>query len=311
MAAAGAAALHGVLVTYRRPRDLATMLERLAEQQRPPDTLVVVDNDPDRSARAVGGAAADNGGIAVTYLPSGANLGPAGGIAFGMRHVLSHAADCDWAVLLDDDDPPTSPALLTELMQLAERLRADHPSVGGIGLCGARFETSRGRSVPVPDDELAGPVPTDWIGSGHFPLYSVRAIREVGVFDDRLFFGFDDLDYGLRLVGAGYGIYAHGDLWHRQRAAHGRLGLDRSPARTLDDPTWRRYYSLRNLIYILRKRGQHGAAARLAARGLGKPVYNLPRAPRLAAQHLALNTRAIVDAYRGRMGQTVRPVPKA
>lgn len=301
-----------MLVTYRRPDDLATMLARLAEQQRPPDTLVVVDNDPAESARAaVTAAAGDRSGAAATYLPSGANLGPAGGIALGMRHVLGHAADADWVVLLDDDDHPTSPSLLAELAELGDSLRAGDPTVAGVGLCGARFEASRGRSVPVPDDELAGPVAVDWIGGNNFPLYAVQAVRAVGVFDDRLFFGFDDLEYGLRLVGAGFGVYAHGDLWRRERAAHGRLGIDRSPSRTLDEPTWRRYYSLRNLVHILRRQGERGGAARLAARGLVKPLYNLPRGPRLALRHLALNGRAVVDAYRGRMGQTVRPAPKS
>src|SRR5690606_25714143 len=153
----------------------------------------------------------------------------------------------DWIVLLDDDDPPEAPTLLADLLRLGERLRAGGEPVRGVGLCAARFDTARARSVPVDDAELAGPVAADWIGGNNFPLYAVAAVRAVGVFDDRLFFGFDDLEYGLRLVGAGYRIYAHGDLWHRARVDAGRIGIDRSPSRALDAPTWRRYYSLRNL----------------------------------------------------------------
>jgi GT2 family glycosyltransferase len=288
------------------------MLQRLADQDRTVDTLVVVDNDSDESARhEVEALQHSNGGRpAVTYVAAGANLGPAGGIALGMRHVLERAADDDWVLPLDDDNPPTTPDLIAELEQFGARLRADYPNLGAVGLCGARFVPERARSVRVTDDELVEVVRSDWIGSGMFPLYSVRAMRAVGVFDERLFFGFDDLDYGLRLSAAGFPLFAHGEMWHRQRRTYGRLDLDGDPSRRLAAPTWRRYYSLRNLIYILRKQGHRQGAARLAARGLGKPAYNLPRHPVLAARHLALNIRAIADAYRGRMGLTVTPAPK-
>lgn len=311
----GHPAIHGVLVTYRRPDDLEVMIRRLAEQKRGPDTLVVVDNDPAESARELAiGLEAGNGrrdGPWVTYVASGANLGPAGGIALGMRHVLRHAADHDWVVPLDDDNPPRRPDMLAELERFATRLREQEPTVGAVGVCGARFEVTQGRGVRIPDDELTGAVRSDWIGSGNFPLYSVHAVRAVGVFDEQLFFGFDDLEYGLRLGAAGFGIYAHGGLWHDDRAFYGHLADGTRRSRTLDEATWRRYYSMRNLIYILRKGGHNFGAARLAARTLTKPVYNLPRSPVLAGRHLALTSRAILDAYRGRMGRTVNPVAKS
>ena len=308
-------ALHGVLVTYQRPDDLAAMFQVLAAQQRTLDTLVVVDNDPDGSARAavtvLADAARRDGGLQVSYVPTGANLGPAGGIAEGMRHVLDHASDHDWLVPLDDDDPPRTPTLLAELMRFATRLREEGPRVGGVGLVGTRFDARHARGVRIPDDQLAGAVSVDWFGSGNLPLYSVAAIRDVGVFDERLFFGFDDLEFGLRLGAAGYTMFAHGDLWHAEREAHGRLGDGTPPERGLSEPGWRRYYSLRNLLVILRERGDRAGQARLVARSLAKPLYNVPRGPRLAARHLALNGRAILDAYRGRMGLTVPPAGKS
>jgi hypothetical protein len=135
----------------------------------------------------------------------------------------------------------------------------------------------------------------------------VAALRAIGVFDERLFFGFEELDFGLRLGAAGWSLHVDGDLWRRARTAAGRLDLDPQPSRGLDAPGWRRYYSLRNMIYILRKQGAGGGAVRQAARGLAKPVANLPRDPRNAVQHLRLNARAVADAYRGRMGLTLPP----
>ena len=302
--------MHGVLVTYRRPQAIATMLDCLAAQDRPLDSLVVIDNDPAESARAAVAALATEGETtapSVRYIAAGANIGPAGGIALGMREVLGGAADDDWVVSLDDDDPPTWPEVFGRLVGLGGRLRVDDPRVGAVGMVGGRFSAPRARAVRVPDDELRGAVPVDWIAGNQFPVYSVAALRDVGVFDERLFFGFEELDFGLRLRAAGYGVYVDGDLWRRARESAGRLGLDPSPSRGLDDAGWRRYYSLRNMIYILRKQGAGGGAVRLAARGLAKPVANVPRGPRQAWRHLALNARAIADAYRGRMGLTVEP----
>jgi GT2 family glycosyltransferase len=307
-------ALHGVLVTYHRPGDLVAMLDGLAQQERRLDTLVVVDNDPGESAREVLAKQVTAGtpeGTAITYVAAGTNLGPAGGTALGMRHVLAHAGDRDWLVALDDDNPPRTPSVLGDLERFATRLRDDDPRVGGVGLVGGRFSPALGRGVRVPDSELSGAVPADWIGGNNLPVYSVHAIRTVGVFDERLFFGFDDLEYGLRLRGAGFDLYAHGTLRYGERAATGRLALDVRPDRTVGDATWRRYYSLRNLLHILHQRGDRRGEARLIARALGKPVANLPRQPRLSVADPALNSRAILDAYRGRMGLTVRPAGKS
>lgn len=304
-----------MLVTFRRPEAIATMLARLADQERGLDTLVVVDNDPAESARTAveraaatwAAASAGHASPAVRYVAAGANIGPAGGIARGMRTVLEHAADADWVVSLDDDDPPPWPDVLARLVELGGRLRATEPRVGAVGMVGGRFSLAQARSVRVPDDELDGAVPVDWIAGNQFPVYSVTALRAVGVFDERLFFGFEELDYGLRLVAAGWTIHVDGDLWRRARTAAGRLDLDPQPSRGLDQPGWRRYYSLRNMLYILRKQGAGGGAVRLAARSLAKPVANLPRDPRNAVQHLRLNARAIADAYRDRMDLTVPP----
>ena len=45
--------VHGVLVTYQRPDEVKAYLEALASQTRGVDTLLVVDNDPAESARAI------------------------------------------------------------------------------------------------------------------------------------------------------------------------------------------------------------------------------------------------------------------
>jgi rhamnopyranosyl-N-acetylglucosaminyl-diphospho-decaprenol beta-1,3/1,4-galactofuranosyltransferase len=298
------ARVHGVLVTFRRPEQLASSLSALAGQTRPLDELVVVDNSPDpENERAVRERVP-----AAEYVPASENLGPAGGIALGMRRVLEIADDRDWIMTLDDDDPPPDSEVFAMLADFAAESCGSDPATGGVGLSGTRFDRRSGRIVRVPNSELHGAVPVDCIAGNQCPLYSVAAVRAVGPLRPELFFGLEELEFGLRLRDAGYSLYGHGPSWYEGRAAGGRLGAHLAPARSLGEPTWRRYYSLRNLVWILRAIGRRRSAMRVAVlTGLGKPIANLPRRPRAAVRHLRLNWAACRDAWTGRMGRTVEP----
>ena len=301
--------LHAILVTYRRGPQLREYLEKLARQSRQFDTLTVIDNDPELSAQWV----SETTLLAATtlaYVATGENIGPAGGIALGMERVLEFADDDDWIITLDDDDPPEDDTVIAELERFGNEMRTSDSTVGGVGLVGGRFEERLGRFVPILDEELAGPVDSSWIGGNNFPFYSVRAVRQVGTFDQRFFINMEELDYGLRMNTNGFRIVAHGDLWYEERRRRSRLDLDRAPTRTLGEPSWRRYYSLRNLLLVLLDRGHEIAALRVALRSVAKPTVNVWRSPRRSCLHLRLNIRAIRDAATGRTGRTVEPQPK-
>jgi glycosyltransferase involved in cell wall biosynthesis len=299
--------LLGVLVTFRRPRELEVMLDRLADQRRPLDLLTVVDNSPTPEAERLVERYRAAGHEAV-YLPAPDNLGPAGAVALAMRRLASSAADDDWIVLLDDDNPTEGPEQLAELLDFARRMRHRDPRLGAVGLVGARFDWRRGRLLRIRDQELSGPVPVDYIGSGQFPFYRVPAVRAVGPFKAELFFGFEELEYGLRLRRSGWSLYVDGERLRGLRLRAGRLGLSGAPSRRLAPLTWRRYYGLRNLINILVAAGRRDAAIRVTLLvGLAKPLLNVPRDPRGSWRYLRLNWRACRDGWRGRLGRTVEP----
>jgi len=296
--------LHGVLVTYRRPAALERTLEAISAQTVLPKSLVVIDNAP-----APGTESAIRSGFAgAEYIAAAENLGPAGGIALGMERILETAGDGDWVVTLDDDDPPTAPTTFSTLLDFAGEMSARDPLIGAVGVSGVRFDRRRGQIVRVPDAELDGAVPVDSIAGNQFPLYAVRAVRAVGPFRRDLFFGFEELEFGLRLRDAGYSLYGHGPMWFARREEEGRLGRDFVPSRALGTLSWRRYYSLRNLVRILCDYGAIAAALRVTVvAGIAKPVANVGRDPWLAMSHLALNIRAVFDGWTRRMGRTVEP----
>ena len=294
---------HGVLITFRRPVALADHLERLAAQTARLDTVLIVDNDADPQVRSLveepAARAAANGVVA--YLGLGDNPGPAGGIAAGIAHVLADADDDDWVVLLDDDDPPPRADTLDALAAVTAELDEREPRVAAVGLWGARLHRS-GRLRAVDDDR---PAPVDYLPGGACPHYRVAALREVDAPDARLFFGFDDLDLGLALERRGWGLWSSG-----LARDHGWASMvdQRRASPTVGPPTWRRYYSLRNLVVVLRADGRHLAAAWMTlVAGFAKPLVNLMVRPRDAAASLRLNARAAVDGWRGRLGRTIDP----
>lgn len=307
MTAAVRPRLGAFVVTHRRPEALAATLGVLLAQTRPPETVLVVDNGADEATRRAVAAA----GPAVLYRAAGDNLGPAGAAALALAWLGEQGFELVlWG---DDDDPPRQPDDLERLLAL---LAADAAGdVAGVGAVGARWDWRRGELVRLPDAELlAGPVEVDAIGGGQQLLLRLDAVRQVGLPDARLFFGHEEQDFCLRLRRAGWRLWVDGAMMHERRRRAGRLGLTvrRSPLPRFPlDALWRQYYSTRNYIFMTRetfgrpdlaRRETAKAAVRIAAAWLRGPVYG--------ARFSALQARAVLDGWAGRMGRTVEPQPK-
>lgn len=301
--------LFGVLVTYDRPVDLRFYLRELGSQTRRLDHLLVVDNAPtattEAEVRRANGAAA----ASVEYLPLVVNLGPAGAVQRAVMQLADVLAPPDWVVLLDDDNPPLRADLLDELLEFGiERRRADR-SVAMVGLTGAKFEMSSGRCIRLADEDLHGVVDVDYVAGNQFPMMSSGAAIASGGYAERLFFGFEELELGLRLRRSGHRIVVDGALAAWARRTHGREGSGYGhPTSTAKVPPWRRYYALRNLIVILRANNSLSGALRVTAvAGLGKSTFVLLRNGRSGWRYFVLSLRGIVDGWAQRLGPTVMP----
>lgn len=98
------------VITFRRPEGLATLLEALRAQDA---TVVVVDNDPAKSARAVSQG--------VQYVHE-----PRRGLSFARNRALEVAREqgADYLAFIDDDEVP-QPDWLERLLDAAREYRAD------------------------------------------------------------------------------------------------------------------------------------------------------------------------------------------
>ncbi len=297
--------VHGIIITHQRPEGLQRVVDALHHQTLVPDTLVLVDNGGSPTIDLVAERHRQRGHEAVVLRPE-ENTGPAGGTALAMSWLLDAGIDDDdWVIRLDDDQQPPRDDIIESITTLGSSQRDEDAHVAAVGMVGARYDWDRGQSIRIADDELDGPVDVDWLATGCYSAFSAGAIRRYGTFDPELFFGSSEVEYGLRLRRHGCRLIAHGPLW----ADVGRATADTAgPKRRVGDWNWRRYYTLRNQIHVLRANGRTDTAIRVALiRGVAKPLANLVISPRQALQHLRWNARAIRDGWRGQLGRTIDP----
>lgn len=273
------------VATFRRPVSLGTVLEGLAAQKHPPCLIVVADNDPDRSAEAVVATFAATSTVPVSYLPLDQNTGPAGAWAAAVGHASRDRRRGDWVAIFDDDDPVSDPRVMAAL---AARAEGSPSEVAGVGLRGARIRRFSATLCRVEGMDTVGQS-VDYLASGGAPLYRWGAVDAVGFFDPQLFFGFEDLELGLRLRHRGMRLMV-------ESLGEFHVVADTAPVRT----PWREYFKTRSLVVICRRHLGPVALALTMLRTL------LLGAPQLVAnggwQLLRARWAGAADGLRHRLG---------
>jgi rhamnopyranosyl-N-acetylglucosaminyl-diphospho-decaprenol beta-1,3/1,4-galactofuranosyltransferase len=198
--------LCAVIVTHRRPVELAKSLEVVCTQTRPPDHVIVVDNDNDPAVRTL----VTSQPVTTTYLGSARNLGGAGGFALGILHALALGAE--WVWLADDDGRPADAVVLATLLDCASRhgLAEVSPMVCDLndparlafplrrGLAWRRHVAELQVDHEAGDDLLPG-IASLFNGA----LFRATTLEAVGVPDIRLFVRGDEVEIHRRLVRSG------------------------------------------------------------------------------------------------------------
>ena len=249
-----------VVVTHRRPEQLAKSLDVVTTQTRMIDHLIVVDNDHDEQvSELVAGQA-----VRSTYLGSRRNLGGAGGFALGMLHALALGAD--WVWLADDDGRPGDSEVLATLLACAHRhgLAEVSPMVCDLDQPDRlAFPLRRGLVWRRRVDELRT---KDSPGSDLLPgyaslfngaLFRAETIAAVGVPDIRLFVRGDEYDVHRRLVRSGlpFGTCLDTVYLHPYGSDEFKPILGgRMHTQYPDDPE-KRFFTYRNRGYVLAQPG--------------------------------------------------------
>lgn len=236
----------------------------------------------------------------------GDNLGPAGAAAYAIKWLTQEGYE--WIGWGDDNDPPPFPYTFERLLKVVSESKDEN--LGGVGAVGAKWDWRKGEFKRLPDAALHGNVEVDSIGGGYF-IQRSNIIHSAGLPDARLFFGFFDPEYCLRIRRSGYRLLVDGDLMREYREKAGRLNLKMQHnlvSRYPQTGLWQRYYRTRNYIFMMRQTFQHPELARREAlKALGRTFGAWTRGWEYGATFTRLQLRGILDGYRGRLGRTVTP----
>lgn len=213
-----------VVVAYNDPNALSKALASLVQQDCSIRTVFVIDNSGSnfqgRNKRIVASA----GRAGCVYHAISANAGSAGGFACGMRLALN--GGFDWIWLLDQDGT-AEPDCLRRLLACSRNAEIRAPIVLSIE-DGTELRSFRSCVNPLGGLTTRRPrgdeVTIERFGT-HGVLISRRVLERIGVYDDRHFFvGFEDHDFAIRALNAGFEIV----LVKHARAFHPDLGIKHS-----------------------------------------------------------------------------------
>ena len=284
--------LAAVVVNHKTPADTALAVQSLVASERGLDAIVVVDNDSVAELKTTAPAWAAQ----VHYIHTGRNLGFAGGANAGIRAALESDAD---AVFLLNSDAEVSPDCLGRLddtLQAAQQAgiaaplllsREDSAIVASAGI---DYDTRTGRMLERHAGQRRNAIDTApgerVAASGCALLVTRETWKRVGLFDERYFFGFEDIDFCLRAKAAGLStVLVDGALAYHQGG--GTLA-----------PTSRRrfYFAARNHLLLA-----HDHAA-------GGPIVGLVRPFSVSALNIAHALTSTGGSRAGKLWATLRGV---
>ena len=297
-----------VVVTYNRKALLEECLTALLDQTRPLDEIIVIDNASTDGTEDLVNAQFQG----VTYVKLAKNTGGAGGFHEGMK--LAFEKGHDWIWVMDDDSIAMADALeqLTNCpMIVADKVYALASAVlkrdGSIARVTRRlFDAKKLKETAIGAEEYE----KDYfqVDTASFVgfLVSRKAIDEVGLPLKDFFVYYDDTEYSLRIRKRGTIVTVPGS-----KIIHGEggEGSDKSTQR-LEPLDWKRYYAIRNRIYMYKKHGHPGFA--FYKRVLGH-TYSAIRGTlwlrHSKFQNIKMILCGVVDGLRGKLGKNTRFLP--
>jgi len=248
-----------ITLNWNGLEDTVECLESLKKINYANYEVIIVDNGSKRNEADVLEATF---GDFIHVIKNDRNYGACGGRNIGIKYALNNS-NPDYLLLLDNDTV-VDPAFLTEMVLVAEStpnigiigakvLYYDEPDrlqyrggkidlFGGVispllGIIREKFlgkkETDRGQHDSIQEVEHIA----FWCA-----LLKRKSVDSIGLFDERHFWGWEDLDYFIRVKKVGFKVVyvPKAKVWHKYRSA------------TKLDGTLQ-YYSLRSRFYLIKQ----------------------------------------------------------
>jgi len=288
------------IITYERVSILPDTIEKILSQSFPPQQVLIVDNSETRETLDL---IASLHNPMVVYHRVGHNAGPAGAAKIGLQKLADEGYQ--WIYWGDDNDPPKSQDCYEKLFHNLKVL--DKPGI--IGAVGHALNTDT-MFIRRTNDQLLQSrqwIEVDAIAGGMCMIINAAVVRNGVLPDEKMFYGFEELDFCIRVQKAGFSLWVLSELfvYYRQHSKRpiadaGKRGLKKKHA-----SLWREYYSTRNTLYITKKNHLTIARILFLIKSVMKSIYGF----RFGARYGVLNAKFIVlginDYFRNRMGRRI------
>ncbi|HYC84124.1 MAG TPA: glycosyltransferase [Chryseosolibacter sp.] len=283
------------VITYKRANILPDTLAALFGQSLPPALILVVDNSPDDETRRLIAERADP---RVAYHKMGYNAGPAGAARYALEYLSNQGYKC---VYWGDDN--NAPKFQDDFERLIKLHRED---TGIVAAVGHKFNKFFGRIERFNSAELTGILEADTAGGGDCMLISTTVVREGILPDARLFFGFEELDFCIRIREKGFRIIVDGERFYQYRAVAGNLNKKAKVLNLRNSRMYalREYYGKRNLIYIYKKHRMFAALLNLVLKTVVKSLAGFRYGFRFGALNMRMMLTSLMHGLVSRMGKT-------
>jgi len=255
----------GFVITYNRPQILVDTIGKIFAQSYPPEFIWVIDNSENLETDHAVASLMDP---RVKLHRMGYNSGPAGAAKKGLE--LCTQDGSDWIYWGDDNDPPFQEDCFERLLAI----RGVNPFCGILGAVGHFFDRKKGVIKRVQSRLLEKKewIEVDSVAGNQCLVVSAEVVKAGIVPNPDLFFGFEELDFCLKVSRKGYAIVVDCKLFLEARTKYNKLEFSRPDYRKKDNLA-REYYSLRNLLMISDTLTLPSMRNQLIKKWLGKSIY--------------------------------------
>ncbi|PZX47639.1 glycosyltransferase [Algoriphagus chordae] len=284
------------IITFERTTHIKETIRTIQSQTLRCTTILVVDNSISQQiSETIAGVLDEK----TTICALGQNLGPAGAAKIGLQKLADEGYD--WIYWGDDDDPPADELVFERLLNLTKK----YPEAGAVGLGGGKFNRYTGRTKRLQNSDLSLSNEVDFIPGNKSFLINAKLVRLGVLPSPELFFGFEELDYCLKIKNAGFKLYVDGEYWLEQRknigaGDPGQQFRSRHWGKKL--PSVRTYYSARNMLYILLKNGLYVAFIFNFLKTFFKAISGFRFGLEYGMLSWKMNMMALTDFLKGKSG---------
>jgi len=284
-------------MTYERENILLETINKLFSQTVAPEKILIIDNSFSAATEEL---ILSINNPKVLYHKVGYNSGPAGAAAIGLK-ILSDEG-YEWIYWGDDDDPP----IFNDTFEILLKLANNNKNCGCVGSVGQFFNKATGFIKRVPNAMIQnqGVIEVDNIAGGMSKIVSGQMILDHNFFPVlKLFFGFEELDFDIKVKKAGYKLLADKSLYWRHRVKANRTNYKRNYFSKREDAIlMRNYYSVRNILYVCYKNKLFTAFFIQLSKSIMKPFFNLKYGLPYFKKSIQINFLAIYHFFTNKFG---------